>query len=435
MRPDARSGRGHSSGAVSDMFMMKRLTATTIALCLLPLSACGSDERPSAEGPGDGVPILGNAGMGDDFIDGNGTGGQGGSQGVQGGGSSGTAGAGTGEGSCSAADEGAGCVGQTYAGESVPLDIYIMFDQSGSMCNCIDAGASQLCPNPDCSQTRLDAVRQATDLFLHDPKSAGIGVGLGHFGKQPIGQASCAASDYESAGVGIAALPGNASTIMAALNQVEPTGETPTGAAIRGACSYARDYKQSAPGHQVVILLLTDGKPEAPVTCQGGQGACCPTLDDAVTAAAACRSEAEIKTYVLGVGPLLENLEQIAVAGGTGGAYLVEGGDVSGQVLDALNRIRGDAAIPCELSLPTPPEGQVLSYDQVNLEYESSQCESTLFYSVQSAAECGAEDGWYYDDPASPQSIRLCPQSCDRVSGPGGRLVYSVGCATQFRIR
>jgi hypothetical protein len=234
--------------------------------------------------------------------------------------------------------------------------------------------------------------------------------------------------------VEIGLLPEHASAISAALAEVEPTGETPTGAAIRGACTYAGDYKQSAPGHQVVILLLTDGKPEAPATCPGGQGTCCPSLDDAVTAARDCRAGSDIKTYVLGVGPLLENLEQIAVAGGTERAYLVEGGDVSAQVLDALNRIRGDAAIPCELQLPPAPSGQTLVYDEVNLEYQSGQCQSTLFYSVQSANECGTEDGWYYDDPSNPQSIHLCPQSCDRVSGPGGSLFYSVGCATQFRI-
>jgi hypothetical protein len=258
-------------------------------------------------------------------------------------------------------------------------------------------------------------------------------VGLGYFGNQPLGQARCEQSDYETPGVVIGTLPEHADTLMNALNQVEPMGETPTGAAIRGACTYASAHKQNMPQNQVVILLLTDGKPEAPLTCQNGQGTCCPSLGDAVTAAEECRTGADIKTYVLGVGPLLENLEQIAAAGGTDHAYLVEGGDVSTQVLDALNRIRGDAAIPCQLQLPEPPVNQSLAYDQVNLEYETSACESTLFPSVQNAGECGSEDGWYYDNPQSPQSIHLCPQSCDRVSGPGGTLFYSVGCATQIR--
>ena len=101
--------------------------------------------------------------------------------------------------------------------------------------------------------------------------------------------------------------------------------------------------------------------------------------------------------------------------------------------LEALNRIR--AAIPCQLELPRPPDGQELKLDEVNLAYASAECESTPFYSVRSADECGSEDGWYYDDPVNPQRIELCPASCQRVSAPGGNLTYSVGCATQFRIR
>jgi hypothetical protein len=421
---------GEGAVSLQHMNMMMRPTLVAVA-CSLSL-ACSSDGHNSAQGSGGTAPTLGGAGAGAQFVDDPVEGG-GASGGGAGGGAAG--GASGSEPTCGPADTSASCVGETYAGENIPLDIYIMFDQSGSMCSCIESTAAQICPNPDCGQTRLDAIRQATDQFLNDPKSAGIGVGLGLFGKQPIGQASCAVGDYEAPTVSVGTLPEHASNIMSALNQVVPTGETPTGPALRGACSYARQYKQDAPQHQVVILLLTDGKPEAPATCQGGSGACCPSLDDAVTAAEQCRSEADVKTYVLGVGPLLENLEQIAVAGGTTHAYLVEGGDVSSQVLEALNRIRGDAAIPCQLQLPVPPAGRTLAYDEVNLQYQSSQCDSTLFYSVQTAAECGTEDGWYYDDPSSPASIHLCPTSCERVSGPGGSLFYSVGCATQIRLR
>src|SRR6187399_975097 len=72
-----------------------------------------------------------------------------------------------------------GCVGEFYEGESLPLDIYIMFDQSGSMLN--DVGGL----------TRLEAVQQATREFLRDPASTGIGVGIGYFGYQPIGETRC----------------------------------------------------------------------------------------------------------------------------------------------------------------------------------------------------------------------------------------------------
>lgn len=325
------------------------------------------------------------------------------------------------------------CGGDIFEGKSVPLDIYIMFDQSGSMCACLDAGAGQLCLESGCNTTRLDAVRQAVQEFLVDPNSAGIGVGLGFFGQQEIGQTSCDEAAYGEPAVTVGTLPEQASPLSDALSQLEPIGETPTGPALRGACAYARDHRATAPDHQVVLLLLTDGRPEAPSTCRGGAGTCCPTLDDAVQAAEQCRTEVGIRTFVLGVGPLLDNLEQIAIAGGTDQAYLVQSGDVAAQVLQVLNRIRGSAAIPCELALPEPPLGDSLALDEVNLEYEGAECARTPFASVPGAADCGDEDGWYYDDPASPNRILLCPQSCNRVSGPGGTLYYSVGCATRIR--
>jgi hypothetical protein len=394
---------------------LKHLAAASTAIHCFALIACSSSDPQTFEEPTNSAPIVNDLSDRDDLGL------------AQGSGETRTTSR------CGVPSGLAGCVGETYASESIPLDIYIMFDQSGSMCTCVDPGESQLCPDPACRETRLDAVRQATEQFLLDPESAGIGVGLGQFGKQPIGQASCAPSDYDTSAVDIGPLPEHASAIMQALNRVEPTGETPTGAAIRGACDYAARHRAGTPGHQVVILLLTDGKPEAPVTCQNGQGSCCPSLSDAAAAAAACNDQNDIKTYVLGIGPLLDNLEQIAIAGGTERAYLVEGGDVSGKVLDALNRIRGDAAIPCQLQLPRPPPGRTLTLSEVNLEYQSSACDSTLFYSVASAAECGTQDGWYYDDPSNPRGIELCPTSCERVTRPGGSLFYSVGCATQVR--
>jgi hypothetical protein len=346
------------------------------------------------------------------------------------GGSGGQAGSAT-EG-CGPPADSATCGGETFVGKSLPLDIYVMFDQSGSMCACLDAGAGQLCVS-ECNTTRLDAVRQAVEQFLLDSSSAGIGVGLGLFGQQPIGMTSCEAEVYGSPLVTMGQLPEQADALSEALRSLEPVGETPTGPALRGACAYARDYRETTDQHQVVLLLLTDGRPEAPSTCRGGLGQCCPSLDDAVQAADECLNTTGIRTFVLGVGPLADNLEQIATAGGTDRPYLVEGGDVGAEVLAALNRIRGSAAIPCELALPEPPPGDVLAYDEVNLEYEAAECERTLFSAVTSAAECGEEDGWYYDDADSPGRVLLCPRSCDRVSGPGGNLYYSVGCDTRIR--
>lgn len=399
-------------------------TRLTACLSLAYLAyACASDV------PVDVQPSAGSSGTGgtspDIFIDepAAGTAGSGGAQ------------AAGGAPVCGAPAEDASCGGDTFAGKTVPLDIYIMFDQSGSMCACLDAGAGQLCLESGCNTTRLDAVRDAIEQFTVDPANAGVGVGLGLFGQLEIGSTSCDAEAYGTPAVAMGSLPDQAEPLSEAMNLLEPTGETPTGPALRGACDYARDYRTTVPDHQVVLLLLTDGRPEAPTTCRGGDGSCCPSLDDAVVAAQECRASTGIRTFVLGIGPLLDNLEQIAVAGGTGEAYLVQGGDVGAEVRNALNRIRGNAAIPCELQLPEPPSGQALDLAKINLSYEAGDCTDTAFSAVRSAADCGDADGWYYDDPDAPARILLCPNSCDRVSGPGGNLYYSVGCDTRFIVR
>ena len=40
------------------------------------------------------------------------------------------------------------------------------------------------------------------------------------------------------------------------------------------------------------------------------------------------------------------------------------------------------------------------------------------------------DDGWYYDDPADPLQIRLCPRTCERVVGEKGTLRIGLGCDT-----
>src|SRR5690606_9884145 len=128
-----------------------------------------------------------------------------------------------------------------------------------------------------------------------------------------------------------------------------PTGETPTASAIEGGCRLSTAHRKKNPGRAVVNLLVTDGEPKAPVTSKSTD--CNPTLAEAVTAARACRDDgAGIPTYVLGVGPSLDNLDQIAAAGGTERAYLVADDSSSG-VLEALNRVRASATIPCEMPI------------------------------------------------------------------------------------
>jgi hypothetical protein len=387
---------------------------------LAGLMACSGDGGSVfGEGNGGSAAAAGAAGAGGII-------GTGGSAAGSSGGAGGKAG---GPSACSPEFGETGCTGTTYAGEQIPLDIYIMFDQSCSMSCPAEQGGPGLCctggPNP-----RIDHVRAALDDFLNAPESAGIGVGIGYFGYMEVGNTSCNPADYAVAEVEIAPLPGNAQAILNSVNGKQPTGETPTGAALRGACSYAGQWKSTHRDHAVVILLVTDGVPEAPVSSQSG--GCNPTIGDASQAARDClQNDPSVPVYVLGVGQALQNLNQIAQNGGTDQAHIVAGGDITAEVLAALNAIRADAAIPCQLSVPSAPAGQSVDYGQVNIAYCDAADQSTTFYYVETQDRCDpALGGWYYDNPAAPTQILLCDRSCGTVSQPGGSLLVAVGCGT-----
>jgi hypothetical protein len=311
------------------------------------------------------------------------------------------------------------CSAVVSAAEGIPLDLYVMFDQSGSM------------STPSGGGTRLDSVRAALTDFMQDDRSSGLGIGIGYFGYLPLGQTSCDAARYEKAAVPVGALPGNLGPMLQSLGAIVPVGETPTAAAIRGGCSYASSWKKAHPERLTVFLLITDGVPEAPVTSKQ-PGGCNPTLEDAVAATTACSSEdgGGLATYVVGVGPSLSNLDQIAKAGGTDHAYLVEGGDVGAQVLAALNAIRGEAQIPCELVIPPASGSESLDYGRVNVAFVDGAGTTHDLYKTL-AADCGDDNGWYYDDESAPNTIRLCDRSCGLVKGDvKGHLDIALGCAS-----
>jgi von Willebrand factor type A domain-containing protein len=316
---------------------------------------------------------------------------------------------------------GGSCAGTLYKAKTLPTDIYVMFDQSGSM----------LTKDPDGGGlSRMDAVRKAVDQFAHAPESAGLGMGIGYFGYHALSCActSCDPKDYSVPAVTIGNLPDQATPIMSSLNAIMPTGETPTGAAIRGACTYAKGRKATDPTRNIVILLVTDGEPQAPLTSM--KGTCNPTLEDAVAAATEC-SAAGVPTYVLGVGPSLNNLNQIAAAGRTKSAYLVANGG-TGDIIKALASIRSDAMIPCQLQIPMPA-GADVDFQKVNVVYADASCNVSTYLYVENTGNCnGQTGGWYYDDPKAPKQINLCGPTCEQVKAAGGQLVVSVGCMTKI---
>ena len=55
---------------------------------------------------------------------------------------------------------------------------------------------------------------------------------------------------------------------------------------------------------------------------------------------------------------------------------------------------------------------------------------------VSSAADCSkVTDGWYYDDPANPTIVKVCPSTCTVVqTAASPRVDIVFGCARQDAI-
>jgi hypothetical protein len=331
---------------------------------------------------------------------------------------------------------GGGCAGTSVKAQLIPLDMYIMLDQSLSM-----------------EGTKWTSVTNAIATFVQQPSAAGIGVGLQYFGLPPAGCSefctqdsdcmgcdpgfatsctngmcdwfddSCNAADYAKPEVPVGVLPGNSPAIQASLAKHHPLTITPTAPALQGGIDFCKTYAAANPSHTVVHVFATDGDPTE----------CDPMAispDIANIAKAGATGNPKVLTFVIGVGSSVSNLDAIASAGGTQKAFIVDmGNQGQQQFLDALNKIRG-TALACTYQIPQPM-GQTPDYNQVNVTYTPGGGSKQTIPKVKTMADCGNGDGWYYDSDANPQQIIMCPATCSKLSQDSkGQVDIVIGCDT-----
>jgi Mg-chelatase subunit ChlD len=297
-----------------------------------------------------------------------------------------------------------GCATESAEVELLPLDLYIMLDKSGSM-----TGA------------KWTAVKGALNAFAADPTMESMGVGLQFF---PLGGAGvCDFTAYADPEVPIATLGTNATAIADSLASVTPDGETPTLPALQGAVAYAKAWATDNPDHTIAVILATDGEPNV----------CGSTVQKVAQAAnVGASTDPPVRTFVIGVGASLTSLEEIAAAGDTGQAFLVDDSNqnTQQQFIAALESIRGKA-LTCEYGIPAPEAGSI-DVNKVNVVYTSSDGEVRIVSKVAGVAGCeGNDDGWYYDDPSNPTKVILCDSACDIIKGDSeGKVDVVFGCVT-----
>ena len=301
------------------------------------------------------------------------------------------------------------CEGFDEAAELVPVNMFIQFDKSGSMDN----------------DNKWNNATNALSAFFQDPGAAGLRVALRFFPNDGCG---CNIDDCAQMEVALAPLtadPAPADTqeqaLLDAINANGPDGNTPMYAALAGAIQAAETHIMDNPGERAVVIIVTDGEPNG----------CNEDYDD-IAGLAAAGVQNDVLTYAIGLQGSNENLmNMIAAQGGTNQAFLIGNGNTTQDLLTALQQIQGNT-VSCSFVVPTEASnGQTIDPNQVNLVVTSGGT-STTVPQVADAGSCGSDPGWYYDDPANPSVITLCPDYCDAIQADeNAQIKLEFGCATE----
>jgi hypothetical protein len=295
------------------------------------------------------------------------------------------------------------CATQSIDGTIKPLHMVISVDVSGSMC---ETGSGKNCDDPN---SKWQQAKAGLDAFARDASSKGVSVSL-------IPWSGNACGDFSVPKLPVTDLPSSA--VKATLDNISPTSATPTSSALEGALTHANALKATADGKKIIIVFVTDGLPTA---CPGdGTEETQAAFDAALEKAEKIRA-AKVPLYVLGVGNQLSKLDELASAGGSPDANgaipnaiaipLSDPGRVNTLILSELKKIRG-GDIPCESSIPLPPEKRGIDYSQARVSLKGGANDEALPYSQ----NCENKKGWKYDPrPTSTTgatSIKLCAEAC-----------------------
>jgi len=311
-------------------------------------------------------------------------------------------------------DGGAVCAAVNAEAKLVPVNMVVMYDRSGSM------GDTTEDPSFDPNQ-RWVPVGQAMKSFFNDPSSAGIRAALTYF---PTATNSCTQADYDNPDVALTSLP--SMDFATSIDATSPKGDTPTRAAALGAIDQAKAIATAKPMEKTIIVFVTDGEPY-------GCGIDTDKQSDDEAAAVAVevgKVKAQFATYVIGIGPSVTNLDEMATAGGTTAFHVQVGNaaQTTSDLLAAMAMIRGTLG-RCDFDIPTPPDGRTIDFGKVDVQKISG---SGMMETLPYVADCKGNIGWHFDDAMNPKKVLLCSTTCEAVKvDAGGKVNVSFRCVNR----
>jgi len=145
----------------------------------------------------------------------------------------------------------------------------------------------------------------------------------------------------------------------------------------------------------------------------------------------AYEADPSVRTFVIGLDGT-QNLDGIARAGGTDGAFVVESADIAQSFVQVLLNITS-AQLSCSFELPPSPDPDLeIDRDRVQIVYTpetSGEPEEVPFIESAEACDRQPNGGWYY----SGSQIAVCPCTCSRFGA--GRVDVRLGCQPVIGLR
>jgi hypothetical protein len=303
-----------------------------------------------------------------------------------------------------------GCAETVAEPTVIPVSMFIAVDKSGSM-----------------GGDKWDDTKAAFTSFFVDPAADGLKVALRFWPQGACDEDSCnvAACAQPQIALGSLADVAHESALVSLFNQTDPDGATPMSAALAGATQWAQNQQQSGEGaaEKVVVILVTDGSPNG----------CDENINTIAAIAGQAYQSADVLTFAVGLQGSNENdIDAIALAGGTQAGFFIGSGNAQAELLAALKSIQ-ETAVACTFAMPQSDDPtKAVDPKKVNVTYTATGGSAPVTLAqVNDAAACTATGGWYYDDPNDPAIITLCASTCDAVhADDGASLSIVLGCAT-----
>jgi hypothetical protein len=321
-------------------------------------------------------------------------------------------------GSCSAPS----CAGSTSIASVKPVNMFIMFDKSGSMNTSLSGGG-----------TRWSATTGALGSFVKDAGSSGIGVALRFFpdDKPTSGcnDSSCSSTACADPLVDLGVLSSTASptdahekALLDAIAATSPGGWTPTYPALQGGLEWAVSNQKANPNEIYAVVLVTDGQPSK-----------CNTDWNQIRALSAEAYDSfGVRTYAVGIqGSNVTDLDLLAQVGGTGSAFVATSDNAVQMQTELVKALQVIAAQQVSCTFTLPAAG---AFDPANVVVAYTPGDGSATQNLpklKTSASCGK--GWFYDDNANPTQITLCADSCAMVQADTNALLEArVGCPSTY---